>query len=574
MDDNTIHQWLIDCFGPMQGEMAWKQFSQLPDGVRDQLMSQDPSQLPKPEDVQSMIQAFTAGGLNTPSEMERTVEEGPINIKLARTIALRGSAEGEAAPTISAKDAQRVKSASSEANLWLDTACHCDPVPDEVQALTRSGWVRDTLESWAGFTAPVAKSMGDALSSVLSSRFGDSFDGHVTGLFAGPVPIPLPDEMSNPRKLMQLLGNTSFAMQLGHAAGELSHEVRGSFDQGVALSPSPAGGLIVQNIDEYAASLEIDPDEVLSFVAAREAAHARLFNAVPWLMPRFEALIGKYARGVDIDLDAVEEQLRDAQSMDPESISGAMNLTNVGIADTPEQSEALASLEILLALVEGWVDAVVWRACMPHVPHIEQLREMVRRERAVGGPAERTFESLLGLHLRPRRMRDAAAIWERIGVERGIAERDRLWSHPDLLPELPREDGEPGTSSTDSATRGSTSDGAATTDDDTDDGTTARENRTPASGKGPDAGSGPQSPTGSGIDWDAELNRLLASEGGSGNGSGSDDDGSSNDGSSNDGSSNDGGTNDGTDGSTNGGGNDSATDGEADSDAGDSPTRR
>ena len=165
-------------------------------------------------------------------------------------------------------------------------------------------------------------------------------------------------------------------------------------------------------------------------------------------------------------------------------------------------------------------------------------------------------------------MRDAAAIWERIGVERGIAERDHLWSHPDLLPELPREDGEPGTSSTDSATRGSTSDGAATTDDDTDDVTTARENHTPASGKGPDAGSGPQSPTGSGIDWDAELNRLLASEGGSGNGSGSDDDGSSNDGGADDD------TNGSTNGSMNGGGNDSATDGEADSDAGDSPTRR
>ena len=126
-------------------------------------------------------------------------------------------------------------------------------------------------------------------------------------------------------------------------------------------------------------------------------------------MPRFEALIGKYARGITIDLDAMEEQLRDAGAMDPESISGAVNLTKVGIPDTPEQREALVSLETLMALVEGWVDCVTWRAGMAHIPHIEQLREMMRRKRAVGGPAERTFESLLGMQLRPKRMREAAA---------------------------------------------------------------------------------------------------------------------------------------------------------------------
>ena len=85
-------------------------------------------------------------------------------------------------------------------------------------------------------------------------------------------------------------------------------------------------------------------------------------------MPRFEALIGKYARGISIDLDAMEEQLRDATSMDPESISGAVNLTKVGIPDTPEQREALASLESLLAMVEAgwiaWCGAPVWPICL------------------------------------------------------------------------------------------------------------------------------------------------------------------------------------------------------------------
>jgi hypothetical protein len=31
-------------------------------------------------------------------------------------------------------------------------------------------------------------------------------------------------------------------------------------------------------------------------------------------------------------------------------------------------------------------------------------------------------------------LRDAATVWAAMGQQRGAAERDRLWSHPDLLP--------------------------------------------------------------------------------------------------------------------------------------------
>ena len=348
MDENAIRQWLIECFGPIQGEMAWSQIANLPEPIREQLLSQDPSRLPKPAEVQSMMQAFTAGGLNTMDDMQRTVQEGPINVKLATSIALQ-QANGEGSDrTVNAEQGQLARRTVSEANLWLDTVCRFDPVPGEVQLLTRSGWVEGTLDAWAEFAAPVAQSMNDAVASVMSERLGDAFgDGEVAGMFAGPVPIPIPEGMKDPAQLIRLLANTSFAMQLGKAAGAMSHEVRGSFDQGLALLKNPAGALIVQNIMAYAESLDIPVAEVMAFIALQELAHARLFAAVPWLMPRFEALIGKYARGITIDLDAMEEQLRDAASMDPDSLSGAVNLTKVGIPDTPEQQEALASLENL-----------------------------------------------------------------------------------------------------------------------------------------------------------------------------------------------------------------------------------
>jgi putative hydrolase len=102
--------------------------------------------------------------------------------------------------------------------------------------------------------------------------------------------------------------------------------------------------------------------------------------------------------------------------------------------DTPEQKAALARLETMLALVEGWVATVVSTAADHRLPQATALAEAIRRRRATGGPAERTFATLVGLELRPRRLREAAAIWAGLTAERGISGRDAIWAHPDLLP--------------------------------------------------------------------------------------------------------------------------------------------
>jgi putative hydrolase len=101
---------------------------------------------------------------------------------------------------------------------------------------------------------------------------------------------------------------------------------------------------------------------------------------------------------------------------------------------TPEQTVALERLETLLALVEGWVQTVVAAALGERMPGTVALAEMLRRRRATGGPAEQTFATLVGLELRPRKMREAAVLWERLTSAAGIDTRDAVWNHPDLMP--------------------------------------------------------------------------------------------------------------------------------------------
>ncbi len=103
--------------------------------------------------------------------------------------------------------------------------------------------------------------------------------------------------------------------------------------------------------------------------------------------------------------------------------------------DTDEQRAALARLETLLALVEGWVDDAVHQAAGDRLPSIGALEETIRRRRASGGPAERTFSTLVGMDLRPRALREASALFAMLRERDGVEARDAVWAHPDLLPD-------------------------------------------------------------------------------------------------------------------------------------------
>ena len=58
----------------------------------------------------------------------------------------------------------------------------------------------------------------------------------------------------------------------------------------------------------------------------------------------------------------------------------------------------------------------------------------MRRRRASGGPAEQAFATLVGLELRPRRVREAAALWDGLLQATDVTTRDRVWDHRTSCP--------------------------------------------------------------------------------------------------------------------------------------------
>jgi putative hydrolase len=234
--------------------------------------------------------------------------------------------------------------------------------------------------------------------------------------------------------IMSQVGGLMFGAQVGQGLGGLAREVLSSTDIGLPLGPVGTAALLPENIAAFGEGLERPADEVRLYVALREAAHQRLFKHVPWLRQRVLDTVDAYSRGINLDLSVIEEAMRGIDPTNPQSIQEALGGGMFAPQETPEQQAALRRLETLLALIEGWVDSVVGAAATAHMGGAEALREAMRRRRATGGPAEQTFATLVGLELRPRRLRDAAALWWSVTEKRGISGRDAIWSHPDLLP--------------------------------------------------------------------------------------------------------------------------------------------
>ena len=140
-----------------------------------------------------------------------------------------------------------------------------------------------------------------------------------------------------------------------------------------------------------------------------------------------------WPHGIHVDTEQIENLATQFDPSNPDELRDAVTSGALIPPKSEEQLAALARLETQLALIEGWVD-VVTASATTRLPKSGAIAETVRRRRASGGPAEAAFATLVGLELRPRRLREAAAMWQKISDAVGADARDALWAHPDVLP--------------------------------------------------------------------------------------------------------------------------------------------
>ncbi len=339
--------------------------------------------------------------------------EGSVNWDLAKDVARRTVAQ-ETDPSPTDRQRREVADALQLADHWLDSATEFPSGVRASAAWSRADWVEQTVPVWRRLVEPVAEhvvaAMGNALPAEVQSM-------------AGPL-----------LGILGQAGGAMFGNQVGQAVGGLAGEVLSASDIGLPLGPEGTAALVPANVKAFSDGLDITAEDVQLYLALREAAHQRLFAHVPWLRGHLIAAVEDYGRGTTIDVSRIESSIRDIDPSNPAAIQEALEGGLFEPEKTPEQQAALTRLETALALVEGWVDEVVGEATKSRMPAAGKLQEAVRRRRAAGGPAESTFAALVGLELRPRRLRDASALWGSLRSRKGQEARDAVWSHPDLLP--------------------------------------------------------------------------------------------------------------------------------------------
>ena len=360
-----------------------------------------------PDDLAGKIPLF--------AELQKLISwsGGPVNWDLARQVAISAVAGQHRAITSSERSA--VTEAVKLADLWLDGVTDLPSGITTIEAWNRVEWIEKTLPVWSALCDPLAARVVAAMSESLPEEARAQ---------AGPL-----------AGVMSQFGGLMFGAQVGQGLAGLAQEVVSGTDVGLPLGPAGVAALLPENVAAFGEGLERPDDEVRLYLALREAAHQRLFGHVPWLRQRLLDTVESYARGITVDTSALERAMSEIDPTNPESLQNALAGGMFEPQETPEQQTALRRLETLLALIEGWVDSVVTAAADDRMPGAAALREASRRRRAAGGPAEQTFSTLVGLELRPRRLREAAALWWAVSERHGVSGRDGVWAHPDLLPD-------------------------------------------------------------------------------------------------------------------------------------------
>lgn len=333
-------------------------------------------------------------------------------------------ASSHADPELRDEERTAIRDAERLAQSWLTPATSFPETGRPARGIGRAAWLDETSAGWRGIIEPIIEGLADALERGGLPEGGDAELQGMQQMFA---------------PMMRTAASLIYRDRLKRDLAELSADVLTGTEVGVNLLGTTDVVVIPANVAQFTRDLDASEADVTLFLLLREAARQRLFHSVGWLSPQLQALLGHFAREITIDFESIANQFQ------PENLEGLSmeDIVNVGEsvrgsffrpASTPTQVEILERLEVLLALVEGWVDHVVARATAPWMPNAPQLEEVMHRRRASASPVTGVFASLIGLELRPRLVRDAKNLWAAVEHERGLAERDAVWGHPDLLP--------------------------------------------------------------------------------------------------------------------------------------------
>jgi putative hydrolase len=350
----------------------------------------------------------------------------------ARQLAVQIATDGRSEANVDPMDRMRLEQLTRVADLQvaaetgLSTSIAGQPLT--ISPVNRGQWVQRSADAYRPLLETVATALTGDAGSRLSGAAADAEldEGDPMSAFFGQIG--------------RLIGPVMVGMTSGSMIGHLARRSLGQYDLPVPRPPSDDLLLVAPNVHEFADEWSLPLDDVLLWVAIHEIAHHAVLG-VPHVRRRLDEMMRGYAGAFQPDPMALQHRL-DELDVDPMTADGMKELQNafgdpdvlLGALQSEAQAALLPPLHALVAVVEGYVDAVMDRVGARLISSYAMLTEALRRRRVTADPSDRFVERLLGLELTQAAYERGSRFVDGVIEREGWETLERLWRSERELP--------------------------------------------------------------------------------------------------------------------------------------------
>jgi coenzyme F420 biosynthesis associated uncharacterized protein len=293
-----------------------------------------------------------------------------------------GAVSGESVQPLALRFAERVSEYSG-----LDLPAELPPL----EAIDRPAWIAANLKTMRPLLEPLAEQAAGAGQSRRKRRAFKPGGQDLTPLYDG----------------LAAAGGLLLGVQVGAMTGMLSQRVLGQYDLAL-LDPTvtPRLLLVAPNLTQAARNMQVDSDQLVSWVTIHELTHAIQFSGAPWLRAHLAGLLQELIAGlqVTVSLGALlrPPDLRNLRTLAERLRRGELLRLTLG----EQRWQIVDRMQATMSLVEGHAEHVMDAVGADVLPALPRLRAAMNRRRESRGLPWKVIERLLGLELKLRQYDD------------------------------------------------------------------------------------------------------------------------------------------------------------------------
>ena len=341
--------------------------------------------------------------------------EGPINMEIARQVAVAAATQGLTEPTPPTDVARALSEDVQAAEILLSGYTRLNPdEPMRLRMMNRSAWVASTLDAW--------KWLFDQLAGRFAAQLGGADDDEAN---------PMQTAMGQVAPLLQ-------GLQTGTLVGSLAQEALGRYDLPIPREDDGRLIFVEPNLQNVASEYGVDGGALRKWFALHEAARHLVITSRPWMARYARSLLVELVDAIEIDSGELERRLMDLQTKGMEALQEGLGGSEqaLPIAPTERHRRALDRWRAWVAVVDGYAGHAADQVAPELLVDSNRIDEAMARRAAAPTEGRQMLAGVLGISV-DRDLVTAGRTFSAAVVKlKGLPDLNKLWDAPDNVPTL------------------------------------------------------------------------------------------------------------------------------------------